>query len=62
MTHKFQVEDSDLKQARDANVERGDDEYEMFDPRNPMNKRRREKAKQAMKDRRKPLAGVKDIG
>merc|ERR1712076_130075 len=59
MTHTFQPDNDDLKQARDANVTRADEEYEIFDPRNPMNKRRRLNEAKRMKDRKRPLAGVK---
>ena len=61
MTHTFQPDADGFKQARDANVERADEEYEIFDPRNPMNKRRRLNEAKRAKDRNRPLAGVKDL-
>ncbi|XP_075252587.1 spliceosome-associated protein CWC27 homolog isoform X3 [Convolutriloba macropyga] len=61
MTHTFQPDADGFKQARDANVERADEEYEIFDPRNPMNKRRRLNEAKRAKDKNRPLAGVKDL-
>lgn len=48
--HKLEFEDKS-KKVMDANVAE-DDRYEIFDPRNPMNQRRREASKQAMKDKK----------
>ena len=43
LRHAFMPPDqNDPRQARDANVERGEEEYSIHDPRNPINKRRRE--------------------
>ena len=48
MTHSLQCE-TQQKLARDAYIE-DEDTFEIFDPRNPINKRRREASKKAMKD------------
>jgi peptidyl-prolyl cis-trans isomerase SDCCAG10 len=36
--------------AKDANT-KGDDWFEIYDPRNPLNKRRREESKKIMKEK-----------
>jgi len=36
--------------ARDANT-KGDDWFDIYDPRNPLNKRKREESKKTMKER-----------
>lgn len=51
MTHSLQCE-TQQKLARDAYIE-DEDTFEIFDPRNPINKRRREASKKAMKDKRR---------
>ena len=48
MCHKLRFVDKSHK-VLDANITDAD-RYEIFDPRNPMTKRRREASKQAMKD------------
>lgn len=51
MTHSLQCE-TQQKLARDANIQ-DEDTFEIFDPRNPINKRRREASKKAMKEKRR---------
>ena len=51
MFHTLLCERQD-KRARDAFVE-DEDTFEIFDPRNPINKRRREASKKTMKDKRR---------
>ena len=51
MTHSLQCK-TQQKLARDAYME-DVDTFEIFDPRNPINKRRREASKKAMKDKRR---------
>ncbi|XP_020617682.1 peptidyl-prolyl cis-trans isomerase CWC27 homolog [Orbicella faveolata] len=51
MTHSLRCE-TQQKLARDAYIE-DEDTFEIFDPRNPINKRRREASKKAMKDKRR---------
>lgn len=43
-THSLRFEDHGPVLAKDANME-GADTFDIFDPRNPMNKRRREESK-----------------
>ncbi|XP_046576029.1 spliceosome-associated protein CWC27 homolog [Haliotis rubra] len=50
MGHKLHFEDKSRK-VIDANVT-DEDRYEIYDPRNPLNKRRREASKQSSRDRR----------
>lgn len=50
MNHKLRFEDN-RKKVLDANVH-DVDRYEIYDPRNPLTKRRREASKQSMKNRR----------
>ena len=50
MSHKLRFEDN-TKKVLDANVH-DVDRYEIFDPRNPITKRRRETSKQTMKNKR----------
>ena len=47
LNHKLNCEESE-RRALDANVAELD-RYELFDPRNPLTKRRREESKKAMK-------------
>lgn len=47
MAHKLRFDDDEAVLARDANT-KNDDWYEVFDPRNPLNKRRREESKKAL--------------
>ncbi|CAH1272768.1 CWC27 [Branchiostoma lanceolatum] len=49
MAHRLHFEANQV-QAKDANVVTADS-YDIYDPRNPMNKRRMEASKQAMKDK-----------
>lgn len=51
MFHSLKCE-AESKRARDAYIE-NEDTYEIFDPRNPINKRRREASKKAMKEKRR---------
>ncbi|PFX30171.1 Peptidyl-prolyl cis-trans isomerase CWC27-like [Stylophora pistillata] len=51
MFHTLMCE-AESKRARDAYIE-NEDTYEIFDPRNPINKRRREASKKAMKEKRR---------
>ena len=51
MNHKLTFEES-KRQALDANVAELN-RYELFDPRNPLTKRRREQSKQQMKEGKK---------
>ena len=51
MTRSLQCETQE-KLARDAYIE-DEDTFEIFDPRNPINERRREASKKAMKDKRR---------
>lgn len=50
MSHKLHFEDN-TKKVLDANIH-DVDRYEIYDPRNPITKRRREASKQSMKNRR----------
>lgn len=53
MTHKLIFEDDEKKRkVIDANVQELD-RYEIYDPRNPLTKRRRENSKQTMKEKKK---------
>ncbi|XP_013782412.1 peptidyl-prolyl cis-trans isomerase CWC27 homolog [Limulus polyphemus] len=51
LTHVFHFEDTGPVLAKDANI-RSAESFEIFDPRNPLNQRRRESSKQ--RERRKP--------
>ena len=51
MRHKLHFEDNTAKKVLDANIH-DVDRYEIFDPRNPITKRRREASKQTMKTKR----------
>lgn len=51
MFHSLKCE-PELKRAKDASIE-DEDTFEIFDPRNPINKRRREASKKAMKEKRR---------
>ena len=43
LTHKMQCTgDDEIVLARDANIRKDEDFFDIYDPRNPMNKRRRE--------------------
>jgi peptidyl-prolyl cis-trans isomerase SDCCAG10 len=46
----LKFEDKNPSLARDANT-KSDDWFEIYDPRNPLNKRRREESKKIMKER-----------
>jgi len=47
MTHKLQFDlNPESSGAKDANM-KGDDWYDIYDPRNPMNQRRRDKKKKS---------------
>ena len=50
LCHTLKCEDSNPTVARDANT-KNDDWFEIYDPRNPINKRRREESKKIMKGR-----------
>ncbi|XP_063239018.1 spliceosome-associated protein CWC27 homolog [Bacillus rossius redtenbacheri] len=50
LTHKLRFEEKVPVLAKDAST-KNDDWFEIFDPRNPINKRRREASKQAMKSK-----------
>ena len=52
MTHHLQFENDDPILAKDANVQ-NTDTYDIYDPRNPLNKRRREADKIEMMNLRK---------
>lgn len=52
MSHALQCEEGVKQKVKDANVQ-DEDTYEIFDPRNPINKRRREASKEAMKGKRR---------
>lgn len=47
MAHKLKFDENAAVLARDANT-KGDDWYEVFDPRNPLNKRRREESQKVL--------------
>lgn len=47
MAHKLKFDENEAVLARDANT-KGDDWYEVFDPRNPLNKRRREESQKVL--------------
>ena len=49
--HKLVFEEHDRK-AKDANI-RNEDTYEIFDPRNPINKRRREESKKRQNEKKR---------
>jgi peptidyl-prolyl cis-trans isomerase SDCCAG10 len=51
MSHALQCEVAEQK-VKDANIQ-NEDTYEIFDPRNPINKRRREASKEAMKEKKR---------
>ncbi|XP_046394879.1 spliceosome-associated protein CWC27 homolog [Ischnura elegans] len=48
LVHKLQGDEEKTVLARDANKAKGDEWFEIHDPRNPINQRRREASKQAM--------------
>ncbi|KAI9560633.1 hypothetical protein GHT06_011583 [Daphnia sinensis] len=50
LNHTLKFEDNNPTLARDANT-KGDDWFEISDPRNPLNKRRREESKKIMKQK-----------
>ena len=52
LEHTLKFEDETPIVARDANT-KGDDWFEIYDPRNPLNKRRREESKKIMKEKGK---------
>ncbi|XP_031569109.1 spliceosome-associated protein CWC27 homolog [Actinia tenebrosa] len=52
MTHVLHCEEGMKQKVKDANIQ-DEDTYEIFDPRNPINKRRREASKEAMKGKRR---------
>ncbi|XP_046999039.1 spliceosome-associated protein CWC27 homolog [Schistocerca americana] len=52
LTHKLQFEEKLPVLAKDAST-KDDDWFEIYDPRNPINKRRRETSKNAMKNKEK---------
>ena len=52
LTHKLQFESNTPVLAKDAST-KTDDWFEIYDPRNPINKRRREASKDIMKSREK---------
>lgn len=52
LIHKLQNEDDDPVLAKDANKTKGDDWFEIYDPRNPINQRRREASRQAMQQKK----------
>ena len=49
--HKLVFEEHDRK-VKDANI-RDEDTFEIFDPRNPINKRRREESKKRQKEKKR---------
>nr|APA34013.1 seminal fluid protein [Nilaparvata lugens] len=51
MAHKLQFEDNDPLVAKDANT-KGDDWFDIYDPRHALNKRRREESKKLMASRK----------
>jgi peptidyl-prolyl cis-trans isomerase SDCCAG10 len=51
-THRLEVDDEIKQKVIDANVA-DNDRYAIFDPRNPLNKRKREESKDIMKERKK---------
>lgn len=52
LTHKLKFESNTPVLAKDAST-KTDDWFEIYDPRNPINKRRREASKDVMKSREK---------
>lgn len=52
LQHTLKFEDATPNVARDANL-KDDDWFEIYDPRNPLNKRRREESKKLMKEKGK---------
>lgn len=50
MAHVLQF-DEQTKKVKDANVQ-DEDTFEIYDPRNPVNKRRREESKKIMKEKK----------
>jgi len=52
LKHTLKFADAAPNAARDANL-KGDDWFEIYDPRNPLNKRRREESKKLMKEKGK---------
>jgi peptidyl-prolyl cis-trans isomerase SDCCAG10 len=51
-THRLEVDEEIRQKVIDANVA-DNDRYAIFDPRNPLNKRKREESKDIMKERKK---------
>lgn len=51
-THKLEIDDEIKQKVIDANVA-DNDRWDIYDPRNPLNKRKREESKHAMKDRKR---------
>ncbi|KAG8224839.1 hypothetical protein J437_LFUL002286 [Ladona fulva] len=52
LVHKLEYEDETPILAKDANKAKGDDWFEIYDPRNPINQRRREASRQAMQQKK----------
>ena len=52
MSHILSCDALRAREAKDASVQ-NEDTYEIFDPRNPINKRRREASKQNKKSKRR---------
>lgn len=55
-THRLEVEDEIKQKVIDANVA-DNDRWDIYDPRNPLNKRKREESKDILKDRKRSGAG-----
>lgn len=52
LTHKFDLDEEIKQKVIDANI-RDNDRYDIYDPRNSLNKRKREISKELMKEKRK---------
>ena len=51
-THKLEIEEEIKQKVIDANIA-DHERYDIFDPRNPLNKRKREESKDIMRDKKR---------
>jgi hypothetical protein len=56
-THKLEIEEDIKQKVIDANIA-DHDRYDIFDPRNPLNKRKREESKEILKEKKRSSSGV----
>lgn len=58
LTHKLDIDDEVRTKVIDANVA-DHERYDIFDPRNPMNKRKREESRELTRDKKsRPIGGA----